>query len=476
MQVLELTQKADVDIAEIARIISKDPALSGKILKTVNSSFYGRSQNISTISHALVILGLQSVKTLVLGFSLVTTLTSSKPHGFKHLAYWRRSIYSATAARNIAAKLKIVQQEEAFLASLLQDIGMLVLDRVMGNEYGAICDKAETHEQLLAAERATLKADHAEVGAIMVEGWRLPPILTTPIAAHHRPTTVTDPLLRKLTELVSLSGTCAEIFVAAPAADTIAAVRKTFLEQYQIEETECDELLAKIGQDTREVASLFEINIGPNSSFDDVLKKANDALTELSLQTQRQVTVLKEQNSELRTRVVTDALTCLANRGRFDDFLVQAVAEAIQQRTTLALVLADIDKFKSVNDRYGHQTGDIVLKSIGKLFAAAARESDLAARYGGEELALVLPGTTRQVAATIAESIRRAIQAKKIAGPGMQLTVTTSFGIAMIEPGGPFREATHLLKAADMSLYAAKSGGRNCVRVFSAKSVATAAA
>src|SRR5579871_5412646 len=78
VQVLELAQKADVDIAEIARTISRDPALSTKILKTVNSSFYGRSQNISTISHALVILGLQSVKTLVLGFSLLTSLSKDK--------------------------------------------------------------------------------------------------------------------------------------------------------------------------------------------------------------------------------------------------------------------------------------------------------------------------------------------------------------------------------------------------------------
>src|SRR5687767_12114272 len=111
MQVLELAQKADIDITEIARLISKDPALSSKILRTVNSSFYGRSQNVSTISHALVILGLQSVKTLVLGFSLVTNLSKSKSRGFKHLIYWRRSIYAATAARSIAAKINIVQQE-----------------------------------------------------------------------------------------------------------------------------------------------------------------------------------------------------------------------------------------------------------------------------------------------------------------------------------------------------------------------------
>src|ERR1700722_93712 len=83
MQVIDLAQKKEVDIAEIARIISKDPALSSKILRTVNSSFYGRSQTVSTISHALVILGLQSVKTLVLGFSLVSNLSKPTATGFK---------------------------------------------------------------------------------------------------------------------------------------------------------------------------------------------------------------------------------------------------------------------------------------------------------------------------------------------------------------------------------------------------------
>jgi two-component system cell cycle response regulator len=476
VQVLELTQKADVDIAEIARIISKDPALSGKILKTVNSSFYGRGQHISTISRALVILGLQSVKTLVLGFSLVTTLTNSKPQGFKHLAYWRRSIYAATAARNIAAKVKLVQQEEAFLASLLQDIGMLVLDRVLGAEYGRIYERAQSHADLLDAERRTLNADHAEVGALMTEMWKLPPLLSTPIAAHHKPQTVSDPVLSKLAAVVSLSGTCAEIFVEAPAAETIASVRKAFQEQHRIDEADCDQLLDKIGKDTREVASLFEINIGSSTSFDDVLKKANDALIEITLQTQRQVTALREQNDQLRTRVITDALTGLANRGRFDEFLAQAVEMALRSRQCLALIMADVDKFKSFNDRYGHQTGDTVLKAVGKIVSSAARPTDLAARYGGEEMALILPDTNRQIAATVAESMRRAIQLKKIAGPGVQLTVTASFGVAMIEPGGPLRESSHLLKAADMALYAAKTGGRNCVRVFSAKAPAEVAA
>src|SRR6476620_1745891 len=97
MQVLDLAQREEVDIAEIARIISKDPALSSKILRTVNSSFYGRAQSVGQVSQALVILGLQSVKTLVLGFSLLSNLSKSKAKGFKHLDYCKLSIYAATA-------------------------------------------------------------------------------------------------------------------------------------------------------------------------------------------------------------------------------------------------------------------------------------------------------------------------------------------------------------------------------------------
>jgi HD-like signal output (HDOD) protein len=134
VQVLDLAQRADVGIAEIAQVISRDPALSGKILRTVNSSFYARSQTISTISHAVTILGLQSVKTLVLGFSLVSNLAGKKSKGFKHLQYWKRSVFAATAARMMGAKIDLMQQEELFIAALLSDIGMLVLDRVLGDE------------------------------------------------------------------------------------------------------------------------------------------------------------------------------------------------------------------------------------------------------------------------------------------------------------------------------------------------------
>jgi diguanylate cyclase (GGDEF)-like protein len=478
MQVLELAQKPDVDIVEIAKIISKDPALSSKILRTVNSSFYGRSQHVATVSHALVILGLQSVKTLVLGFTLVMTLSKAKGKGFRHLAYWKRSIFAATAARMIAGRVSLVQQEEAFLAALLKDIGILVLGQVLGDQYGEIYASAKTHQDLPAVEMQALGMTHADVGGMLAEQWRLPPLLAMPIAHHHSPEQVTDSQLRKLTELVRLSGRCADVFVDDEPAQAIAMVRQSCHELYRMSASDADALLADIGTRTKEVASLFDINIGSALEYEAVLKKANDALVVITLQSQQQASTLQQQNKQLLRQATTDGLTGLSNRALLDGFLAEQFNEATRRARPLSLLMLDLDNFKHINDTHGHQAGDEVLRMMGKLLRAAAKPTDLPARYGGEELAVVLPGVTRLAAASLAETIRRAAAAREINCGKVSVPVTVSIGVATFEPGGPFRDVAHLVKAADLAVYAAKRAGRNCVRVFgaAAKSVPGAAA
>jgi two-component system cell cycle response regulator len=474
MQVLELATKADIDIAEIARIISKDPAMSGKILKTVNSSFYGRSQHVSTISHALVILGLQSVKTLVLGFSLVSNLTRSKSKGFKHITYWKRSAFSATAARSIAVKANIPQQEEAFLAALLMDIGMLVMDLVVGEAYGEVHARTTSHEQLARIETTELGGNHAEVGGFLAGQWKLPPLLATPILNHHSPAAITDPTLRRLTEIVQLGSRCADVFVEEDPTVAIAEVRTKLSALCGLSEADSDALMKEIGVRTKEVATLFEINIGAVTEYETILKRANEALVEITLQSQMQATQLQEQNQTLKKAAATDGLTGLANRAHFDQFMAEQFQIAQRDKSLLSLLLMDVDKFKSINDKHGHPAGDQVLRHLGKLLKSAARTQDVAARYGGEELCLVLVGTPRLTAATVAESIRRSIAAQPINAGEEMLPVTASIGVASFEPGSPFREVAHLLKAADLAVYAAKKSGRNCVRMFTLPSTAAA--
>src|SRR5687768_13288452 len=116
IDILSLAEDADVALPAMARLIAQDAALTAKTLKTVNSAFYGLSHQVGTIDHALVVLGLEGVKTIVLGLSLVSNLKKPRPRGaFDHVAYWRRSLYGATAARIFAEKFG-APADEAFLA------------------------------------------------------------------------------------------------------------------------------------------------------------------------------------------------------------------------------------------------------------------------------------------------------------------------------------------------------------------------
>ena len=190
MRVVEMAQSEEVDVNELADLIATDPALTTKILKTVNSPFYGLSKEVATISQALVVLGLQAVKTLVLGFSLVRDLKSQEENdsGFDYDTYWRRSIYAAVAARQIGQEVNLAEHEEAFLAALLQDVGMPALHATLGERYDQVLEQdGPSHQTLPDAEQSAIDATHAEVTSLLASTWQLPTILSNPITFHHNP-------------------------------------------------------------------------------------------------------------------------------------------------------------------------------------------------------------------------------------------------------------------------------------------------
>lgn len=161
----------------------------------------------------------------------------------------------------------------------------------------------------------------------------------------------------------------------------------------------------------------------------------------------------------------TDGLTGLANRRMFDQRIAELVAEWRRDRRPFALVLVDVDHFKSVNDRLGHQAGDEVLQAVAASLASVARVNDMAARYGGEEFALLLPGTGRDEAVVVAERARVALHA--IADP---VAVTASFGVAAVpEDAG---DVADVIWRADECLLHAKETGRNRVVAASPRAAA----
>ncbi|TWT39077.1 GGDEF domain-containing protein [Blastopirellula retiformator] len=193
----------------------------------------------------------------------------------------------------------------------------------------------------------------------------------------------------------------------------------------------------------------------------DLLKVMNDANDGLQERLKRAETLINEQTEQLAATLSearTDALTKLFNRRAFDEELQKRWALWSRKRRPFCVMLADIDFFKKINDKHGHQIGDLVLQAVAKNLVQTTRDADYVTRYGGEEFAILLPETDLDKANEAAQRIVAAIQAETFREGAIEIPLTLSVGVAQV---GDAADAETLVAKADEALYAAKTGGRN---------------
>jgi len=465
VQLIDQVQDDDVAIDDIAQSIICDPALSSKILKTVNSSFYGQSKTIGSIQQAVMVLGLNSVKTLALGFSLVGNLTESGGKGIDLMRLWRRCLFSATSAKRICELLNIVQMEEVFLASLMQDVGVLALSQVLGDRYAAVYALAQDdHRHLARHEQAAFGCDHTQVGEAMATNWGLPPLLVAPIRYHETPDEAPEEL-RKLIRIVTAGASAAEFMLnpedEACATEYVACMQRWF----NLGPEQSRPLLGEFQRESCEMQRLFELPTGDLDTPEQLMRRAGEVLERLAFTATEQAKRLEQDNTKLRQAAYTDTLTGATNRRGFDEQLAEQFVHASADQP-LTLLFVDIDHFKLVNDRFGHQAGDLALAGFAQTLTKTLGVRGRVYRYGGEEFAVLCPGINRKKAATLAEQLRQAVQQTRFqTDAGEPLDLTTSIGVAVYE-GAIYRRPEQLVQAADSSVYAAKAAGRNQVRIF----------
>lgn len=186
-RILDVVLDESSNATDLGDEISQDPVLAAKVLRIVNSAFYGFYRKITAISDAVVLMGYNEIRTVVMAVSAMDLFHASGPHGHFRRRLWEHTV-STAATTDILAQCSHREVHAAFTAGLLHDIGKVVLDQVFPDEYSAALDRAENDSlRLREAEIGIFGTSHAEVGSWLAERWGLPPTIVEAIRYHHEP-------------------------------------------------------------------------------------------------------------------------------------------------------------------------------------------------------------------------------------------------------------------------------------------------
>lgn len=454
IKIIDLAGRPDTNLNQINHYISLDPALAVRIVKTANSPLYKSRHPISNISQAVNILGMHGVMTIALSFSLTDSLMKQSRNMLNPASsglFWRRSITSALACRALGKRLGMSRLlDDLFLAALLQDIGILAFCALLPEDYSGIIDTATSHEEIYNMERNQFGIGHDELGGALLAHWKLPIYIIDACKRSHHVAGSNQP---GINECVAASGSITDYFLTPGDEARITAAIHVTHSSLGLDKFALMEVLEDMKNELQHVEELFTISILNSNQLNGLVDEARELLTTRTLIKIR----------ELENKVQHDGLTGAHNRSYFDDALRSEFLFSCQQETPLALAMIDIDHFKVVNDTYGHIAGDGILVAIVRTISEQIRQTDVLCRYGGEEFALILPGTSINDARHLLTRIQENIQAIAYKlDSGHIIKVTASIGLAVnMDREKSFMDERAMLDAADCALYAAKHSGRD---------------
>ncbi|PZN31991.1 MAG: GGDEF domain-containing protein [Proteobacteria bacterium] len=472
-EIIALARDPDIEMSKVAHAVGRDPAMTAKILRIANSAFYAQKRPSQNLRQALVVIGLNAALTLALSFSLLSSLRSLRPQGIDYPRFWRRALLAATAARAFSAVARTGHEEDWFLAGLLQDMGILALDRAVRDFYAGLPPGAG-HAEWIAYEIAALGRDHAAFSAVLLKSWHLPEKLWLAAEHSHRPEKLDARSEAGVgARCVALGSELAEAVVADDRPAALERVAGQAQRLLGLRDEQFTQAVTLVLQLIPEAEVLYETSIIDPDDADALLAEARELLAVRNLHALQEVSALQATASVLlsRTEELEDAsrrdpLTGALNRAWLDRLLDREFTQAVIFGRTLSVAHVDLDHFKNINEEYGMQAGDQVLRSCAQVLQASVRGSDQVARFSGKEFLVLLPGADAAVARQVAQRMLEAIRDTAHVTDAGTVRLTASIGLATFTPQQRFPNAQALLGAADHALYAATLRGRNRYECF----------
>ncbi len=460
VQVLELTSNPDVSLDELAGLIRNDQALAAKVLQTVNSSFYGLRTRCASIQKALGLLGLNPVKSLVLGFSLVAAVDDKDDEDFDYRDYWRRSLHAALGARAMAEVKELENTEEIFLAAMFQDVGMIAMRRALGQQYLDVLVQADgDHAKLPMLELEAFETTHAAVGALLAEHWRLPGELSLPVRYHTSPTAAPKEC-SLVVRCVGLGGMVHDLLDAAEPALHLRRLYDRAQSWLAMSNAEVDHAVARVGEWAREAAKLFSVDAGGAPDAEAVLRKAERQMIKMRQDGEHESYAERNLESVVAGAQERDALTGALGRDGFVAAVREGAPVAVVGNAPITIMQLVIEGLDTVTAEFGAEARDeVMLGVVAQLHSLCEPMGGIVCRLSESIVGVVMPGTARAAAVLAAERFRGRFteSAPHWIGlaEGTPCPARVSVGVASIDA-----DSAHVLRDADALLVAAREAVR----------------
>jgi diguanylate cyclase (GGDEF)-like protein len=467
-RIVQIALREDVSLGELAQLASTDPAFALRVLAFVNSPALGMRRRVDDVRQATNFLGVRGMRTL--GLSLMVTGLGPAGEGSEILL--GNCLRRALIARELALLIKTKDPDPYFTTGLLLDAGLLASAKKDIERAIYIANAPAMYR--VVHERVAGFIPHPQLGAEIAGNYGLGQEMIDALAQHH------DAEMPReiLAQVAWITERCAAVFEGGDIVHHRQMAREA-TEILSIPTEQLDAVLARVPAMVKELADALDRSVGDQLEVEDLQERAHERLVSLNEHYEGLVHTLEEllerkealeqelraANERLERLASTDELTGVANRRAIDEALRRDLARADRDATPLSVIMIDVDHFKSVNDTWGHATGDAVLSAIGKLMRQLLRASDVAGRWGGEEFLCILPNTDGPGAMIVAERLRTTLPLNTVAGPRGPVQVTASFGVAAVRGPGCRNASEGIMRRADSALYSAKEQGRDRIVV-----------
>lgn len=375
-EVLKVIQNENSSAGDLGKVIGHDPALTVKILRIVNSAYYAPKQPITTLTQAVMALGTRAVSALALSTSIYD-MTGKWQTSLDRIKFWRHSLETAIASREIAKACRYQHSEEAFISGLLHDIGLLVLEKSFPDKFAYIWNQAESGEQLTELEENTWGTNHARVGQFLLEQWNIPAVISEAVGQHHNvfPPDAFDEDF-KLSQIVLLANSISKFPIATiNGINMMESENRTIVRSnLKLSEEKLHQIEKDLFQATVDEAQFLEIEIG---TPEELLTEANRLLYHQYLSVEK----LLEENNRMQKEIIRAKMekasleSLKTITATFNHYLNNAAA-SILGRAQLVEVSLDKGEIVDKSGKLPHAM-DIIINSVSSIQIVLEELKDL---------------------------------------------------------------------------------------------------